>query len=188
MNVLRKIRLKFWNILAHYRHRYSLNYAHVLGVKISDNVRFTGCPDFGTEPWLIEIGDNCLITQNVRFMTHDGSVNIVRRLDEKYKDIVKFGRIVVADNVFIGANTIIMPNVHIGSYAIIAACSCVTKSVPDGEVWGGIPAKKIATLEEYADKLLDISQYYLKNDALLTKSKQEISTIVSDVYWRYNHR
>lgn len=142
VSIFRRIRLKYLRILASYRHRHSLKYAKVLGVKIADNVRFTGLPDFGTEPWLIKIGENCLITQNVRFITHDGSVNIIRRLDDKYKDIMKFGKIVIDDNVFIGANTIIMPSVHIGSHAIIATCSCVTHDVPAGEVWGGYQQKR----------------------------------------------
>ena len=140
-----------------------------MGVKVADDVRFTGLPDFSTEPWLIEIGSKCLITQNVRFMTHDGSVSIVRRLGDKYKDIMKFGKIVVEDNVFIGANTVIMPSVHIGAFSIIAAGSYVTKDVPSGEVWGGMPAKKICTLQEYADKLYSISLDYLPNVETLLK-------------------
>lgn len=138
MSILKRLRLKFWRTMAHKRHRYTLKYAKLLGVKIGNNNRFTGVPDFCTEPWLIEIGNECLITQNVRFHTHDGSVNMVRRLGEKYKDIMKFGRISVGDHVFIGANVQIMPSVRIGSRAIVAAGSCVTKDIPAGEVWGGV--------------------------------------------------
>ena len=187
MNVLKRAQLKFWRILAQRKHRYTLKYATLLGVKIGDSDRFTGVPDFSTEPWLIEIGNNCLITQNVRFMTHDGSVNIVRRLDDKYKDILKFGKIIVGDNVFIGANSTIMPNVKIGSNSIIAACSCVTKDIPDGEVWGGVPAKKICTVQQYADKLLEIGSAYLDNDRLRSMSKKECSTLVADAYWADRH-
>lgn len=136
---------------------------------------------------MIEIGSNCLITQNIRFMTHDGSVNMVHRLGEKYKNILKFGRIVVEDNVFIGANTVIMPNVRIGSYAVIAACSCVTKDVPAGEVWGGVPAKKICTLQEYGDKLYTISLSYTSNEALPTMGKKDCSVAVAEAYWHHNH-
>lgn len=186
MGVCRRVRLKFLRMLACRRHRYTLKYAKVLGVKVADNVRFTGVPDFGTEPWLIEIGENCLITQNVRFLNHDGSVNMVRRLDEKYKDVLKFGKIVVGSNVFIGANSIIMPNVSVGSNAIVAACSCVTKDIPSGEVWGGVPAKKIGTVADYADKLLEIRSEY-PSEHTTNMSKKELSTLVAEVYWSKKH-
>ncbi len=186
MGVCRRVRLKFLRMLACRKHRYTLKYAKVLGVKVADNVRFTGVPDFGTEPWLIEIGENCLITQNVRFLNHDGSVNMVRRLDEKYKDVLKFGKIVVGSNVFIGANSIIMPNVSVGSNAIIAACSCVTKDIPSGEVWGGVPAKKIGTIEDYAEKLLAIRSEY-PSEHTTNMSKKELSTLVAEVYWSKKH-
>ena len=187
MNILKRIQLKFWRTLAQHKHRYTLKYAKLSGVKIADSARFTGLPDFSTEPWLVEIGPHCLITQNVRFMTHDGAVSVVRRLDDKYKDIMKFGKIIVEDNVFIGANTIIMPSVRIGSHAIIAACSCVTKDVPAGEVWGGVPAKKICTVKEYSEKLFEISSGYLDNEELKTMSKKQCSTLVAEVYWSKKH-
>lgn len=186
MNIFRKIRLKFWRTMASIRHRHTTKYAKLLGVKVAENVKFTGLPDFDTEPWLIEIGARCLITQNVRFMTHDGSVSIVRRLEPQYKDIMKFGKIIIENDVFIGANTVIMPSVRVGSYAIVAACSCVTKDIPSGEVWGGVPAKKIGTVADYADKLLEIRSEY-PSEHTTNMSKKELSTLVAEVYWSKKH-
>jgi acetyltransferase-like isoleucine patch superfamily enzyme len=117
--LFRRIRLKFWRTLAGMRHRYTWKYAKILGVNIADTVRFTGVPDFSTEPWLVTIGKRCLITQNVRFMTHDGSVHVVRSMGGKYKDIMKFGKIIVEDGVFIGANSTIMPSVRIGAAVLL---------------------------------------------------------------------
>lgn len=51
--------------------------------------------------------------------------------------------IVIEDDVFIGAHSIILKGVNIGQGAIIAAGSVVTKSIPAYETWGGNPAKKI---------------------------------------------
>lgn len=185
MKIIKRLRVKFWRSMANRKHRYTIKYAKLLGVKIADGVRFTGVPDFSTEPWLIEIGENCLITQNVRFMTHDGSVNVVRRLGEEYKNLLKFGKIVVEDNVFIGANSVIMPNVKIGSFSIIASGSYVTKDVPKEEVWGGVPAKKICTTREYADKLKEIGSNYLPEiESLLKKGKKECSLKVAEIYWK----
>ena len=125
MKLFNRVRLKFWRTMANFKHRYTKKYAKILGVNLADTARFTGVPEFGTEPWLISIGEKTLITQNVRFMTHDGAVSVVRNMGGKYKDIMKFGKIIVGDNVFIGANSMIMPSVSIGSNSIVAACSCL---------------------------------------------------------------
>lgn len=55
-----------------------------------------------------------------------------------------FGKVEIGDYVFIGPRAIILPGVKIGKGAIIAAGAVVTKDIPDFEVWGGIPAKKIS--------------------------------------------
>lgn len=51
--------------------------------------------------------------------------------------------IIIGNDVFIGAMSLITKGVKIGDRAIIACGSVVTKVVPAGEVWGGNPAKKI---------------------------------------------
>lgn len=64
--------------------------------------------EFGSEPYLIRIGNNCRITNGVRFVTHDGGLWVLKNqglLSSKYG---KFGPIIVKDNVHIGWNAIIM--------------------------------------------------------------------------------
>jgi len=51
--------------------------------------------------------------------------------------------VVIDDGSFIGAHSIILKGVTIGKESIIGAGSVVTKNVPDGEIWGGNPAKLI---------------------------------------------
>ena len=51
--------------------------------------------------------------------------------------------VVLCDNVFIGAHSIILKGVTIGENSIVAAGSVVTKSIPANPIWGGNPAKKI---------------------------------------------
>ena len=58
----------------------------------------------------------------------------------------------IKDNVYIGANATINYGVTIGNNCIIAAGAMVTKNVPDGEVWGGVPAKKIGLYEDVKRK------------------------------------
>ncbi len=55
-----------------------------------------------------------------------------------------FGPVTIKDYVFIGPRAIILPGVTIGKAAVVAASAVVTKNIPDGEIWGGVPAKKIS--------------------------------------------
>ena len=52
--------------------------------------------------------------------------------------------VVIGDYVFIGPRAVILPGVHIGDGAVIAAGAVVSKDVSNGEIVGGVPAKKIA--------------------------------------------
>ena len=128
------------------------SYAKSVGVILKGKVYFHTTPInmFGSEPWMITLGDNVHITSEVRFITHDGGVLPLRR---EIPDLEITEPIVVGNNVFIGVRSIIMPGVHIGDRCIIAAGSVVTKDVPPNQVWGGVPAKFIKTTDDYLEKL-----------------------------------
>lgn len=66
-----------------------------------------------------------------------------------------FSQVIIKDYVFIGPRAIILPGVTIGRGAVVAAGAVVTKDIPDFEVWGGVPAKKIS------DRQLKNPQYTL---------------------------
>lgn len=123
------------------------------GLKVGKNVRFVEVPEFGTEPFLIEIGDETTFSNNVRFVNHDGGQNALHFF-EKYKDVRTFGRIKIGRQCLIGADTIIMPGVEMQDNCILGAGSILTSSMPKGSVFAGVPAKFICTIEEYGDKLL----------------------------------
>ncbi len=55
-----------------------------------------------------------------------------------------FGPVTIGDYVFIGPRVIILPGITIGDGAVVAAGAVVTKNIPDFEIWGGVPAKKIS--------------------------------------------
>lgn len=55
--------------------------------------------------------------------------------------LTKNGKIVIGNDVWIGAKTVILPSVRIGNGAIIAAGAVVTKDVPDYAIVAGVPAK-----------------------------------------------
>ncbi|WP_285009804.1 acyltransferase [Pedobacter faecalis] len=145
-------------------------YTKYLGVRIGDNVRFTGSPDFGSEPYLISIGSNVTITQNVTFHTHDGGLSVLRK---KYPRINKYGRITIGDNVFIGSGVMIMPNVDIGDNVIIAAGSIVTKSVSSDSVVGGVPAKLLKTIQQYERDVISRNDHIIMPEGLEGKAKEK---------------
>lgn len=113
-----------------------IRYARKIGVSVGEECRFVSCPIFGSEPWLITIGNHVEITSDVKFITHDGSTWVFRG-QEPFTKVIRFGKIAIGDNSFIGTRSTIMPGVHIGRNCIVGAGSLVTKSIPDGEVWGG---------------------------------------------------
>ena len=141
----------------------NIDFYKSLGVKIGKNTRFIisphadDHPNFGSEPFLIEIGEDCLISFGVTFLTHDGSMCLYRKISSDKKTIGRFGKIKIGNNVFIGCHSIIMPNVSIGNNVVVGAGSVVTRNIPDGEVWAGNPAKFIKSTEEYIQKCLDLS-------------------------------
>ena len=84
------------------------------------------------------------------------------RDQEKYKDIIKYGRISVGEHTFIGTRSIIMPGVTIGRRCVIGAGSVVTNDIPDNSVAVGVPAKVIMTTEEYAERCLNRQKPYCR--------------------------
>ena len=104
---------------------------------------------FGSEPYLITIGDNVRITMGVRFFTHDGGTWVLRHMYPELSDVDIFGKIEIGNNVHIGAYSMIMPNVKIGNNCIIGCGTIVTKNVPDNSVVVGVPGRVIKTIGQY---------------------------------------
>jgi acetyltransferase-like isoleucine patch superfamily enzyme len=128
-----------------------IKYYKKKGVTIGKKCRFSGNPDFGTEPYLVSIGDNCLISCNVVFMTHDGALSVLRNLNV-VDNVDKIKPIAIGNNVFIGMNSSILPGVSICDNVIVGFGSLVTKSIVDSGVYAGVPAKYICSLEDYYEK------------------------------------
>lgn len=102
-------------------------------------------------PKLISFGNNVWIASDVLFVPHD----VIHRMlnnklggDEFQENL---GCIDIKDNVFIGSNSTILPNVTIGPDTIVAAGSLVNKSIRVG-VYAGVPVKYICSLEEFIEK------------------------------------
>lgn len=111
-------------------------------------------------------------------MNHDGGASVAKRLNpEKYGDILKFGRITIGDNCFIGTGSIIVPGVTIGSNTFIGAGSVVTKDIPANSVAAGVPARVVKGIVEYAQKRLIITPQYDKAAYKKDKKKTVIEML-----------
>ncbi|MCC6126719.1 MAG: acyltransferase [Pirellulales bacterium] len=129
-----------------------LGYARKIGVRMGENVHFYGMPAgmFGTEPWLITIGNNVHITAGCAFVTHDGGTLILR---QEVPDLEWTAPIAIGNDVYLGVRTLILPGVTIGNRCIIGAGSVVTKSIPDNSVAAGVPARVIKSTDEYLESM-----------------------------------
>lgn len=144
-------------------------YADYLGVKIGNHVKITGSVLFGSEPYLIEIGNDVTLTNGVVFLTHDGGVGLFRK---EYSGINVFGKIIIGNNVFIGSNTIILPGVSIGNNVVIGAGSVITKNIPSDVVAAGDPARIIRSIDEYKERCKSKAVFIEETNP--EKRKQEI--------------
>lgn len=119
------------------------------GLKVGINLQMEkGCNIDANFPWMIDIGDNVTMSSWVYLVCHDGAA-------QKHVGYSKIGKIKIGDNVFIGARSIVMPNVSIGDNCVIGANSVVTRSIPAGKVAVGSPAIVVMDIEKYTDKLRD---------------------------------
>lgn len=148
-----------------------IEYSRKIGVKIGENCKLNGVPNWGSEPYLIELGNRTEISFEVAFVTHDGATWVFRNQD-KYKGVIKFGKIKIGNNSFVGARSTILPGVEIGDFCIVAAGSVVSKDIPSGEVWGGVPAHYIMKTEQYAQKCLRESPQYDEEELYLNKKNE----------------
>ncbi len=148
--IIQKIKLK----IAHQSPKKYEAYLRSKGAVIGQRCTIHPGAGFGSEPYLIEIGDHVKITGSAHFLTHDGGVEVLMDLGYCQRPD-KFGRIRVGNNVFVGANAIVLPGVTIGSNVIIGAGAVVSRDVPDNVVTAGVPARVICTIDEFYQKNRD---------------------------------
>lgn len=119
--------------------KYDGPYSEGKSIFIGNNVFIGANCEFNIKK-KITVGNNTLIASGCKFIDHDhGKV--------KYELMrIQYGpeaEITIEEDVWIGVNAIVLKGVTIGKGAVIAAGAIVNKNVPNYQIWGGIPAKKI---------------------------------------------
>lgn len=123
---------------------------------------------------LIDIGNNVVIGSNVSFLTHDGYHAVCNRAypDEHIEE--KAGCIKIGNDCFVGANSSIMYDVQIGNDVVVAAGAVVTKDIPSGEVWGGVPAKCIGKTEDLRKRYKCNPSINIQRESIEEKSVEQM--------------
>jgi maltose O-acetyltransferase len=115
------------------------------GLRLGHNVFVAGGthldPDFC---WLIEIGDDTVISLGVMVLAHDASTR-------RHVGYTRVARVRIGSRVFIGAHAIVLPGVTVGDDAVVGAGSVVRHDVAPGTVVAGNPAHRISDTEDYAE-------------------------------------
>src|SRR3989338_9183754 len=109
------------------------SFYRLFGVKIGKNVSIAHYTtlDF-IFPELITIQDNVIIGSNCEVSVHDFMPYWFT-----------LGRVIIKEGAFIGGHTVIAPGVTIEKKSLIALKSFVKSNIPEGETWGGTPARMI---------------------------------------------
>jgi maltose O-acetyltransferase len=121
------------------------------GMKVGKNVLIAENVFFDNNyPYLINIGNDCVITEGTKILTHDATLSTYLGGYERV------GKVDIKDNCIIGLNSIILPGVTIGPNVIIAAGSVVNKDIPPNSCVSGVPAR-------FYDKFENVIEKYKKN-------------------------
>ena len=153
------LKMKLLSKLKYLYFKYRLWELRRAGLAIPRDCRLMDIPNFGSEPYLITIGNHVGISSQVLFITHDGGTYTFRD-QERYRKVIKYGRIQILDNCVIGQRAIILPGVTIGPNSVVAAGAVVTKSVPPNVLAAGNPAKPVLSIQQYAEWSLGTTPVY----------------------------
>ena len=111
----------------------------------------------------LRIGDKCHIGENVLLdlsgdlvlgnrVTISMGSSIITHLDVGWSQLIqtferRMGQVRIEDDCYLGANVLVLPNVHIGELCFIGAGAVVTKDIPERSLAVGVPARVIRRLE-----------------------------------------
>ena len=139
--------------------RYKLKRLRNQGLQLGNNCLINGFPKFGSEPYLISIGNHVTVASKVTFITHDGGAKIFRHCPE-FKNVIKYGRITIHDDCGIGYGAIILPGVSIGPNSLVGAGAVVVRDVPPNTLVGGNFARFMMSTDDYIKTCIETNPDY----------------------------
>lgn len=140
-------------------------YLKKIGVNLTGTPRYI-CPsaDFDGKGYsMTYIGDNVVISKNVLLLNHDYSITCgLRSIGEEIGESEAYWlrEIRIGNNVFIGANTSVLPGTEIGDNCIIGTSSVVKGKIPANSIVVGNPGRVVADIREWAEKKKSINDYH----------------------------
>ncbi len=148
INILRIIYCRLYSFIN------PIGYCKYLGATIGEKCVLKANM-LGSEPWLITIGDHVLLAEGVKILTHDGAGFCLNYGNKEPLRMDMWGTVKIGNNVYVGINAIIMPNVEITNNVIIGAGAIVTKSITEDGVYVGIPARRIKSFDEWKENVMN---------------------------------
>lgn len=110
-------------------------------IRLAERVYVGPYAFLGTHNHQLQIGEDTMIGAHCYLITenHGRKQAGIPYRQQNYEGAdVTIGR-----NVWLGCHVTVLPGVTIGDNAIVGAGAVVTKNIPAGETWAGVPAKKI---------------------------------------------
>jgi len=133
-------------------------------------------------PSLIKLGKNFVSAPGSKIVSHDSGLILSHGL-------LRFGRVEIGDNVFLGTNSVILAGTFVGDNCIIGAGAVVKGVFEANSVIAGNPAKRIMSVEELLEKTRAGTDYIEIPDYLMAKlnagkltfeERREIEFIVNE--------
>ena len=116
------------------------SFASGFKVVLGHNVQFGDYCNVATD---LIVGDNVLLAGRVCFVgKNDHQFNVPCKTIWS-SERLQSGATIVGDDVWIGHGATVVGPVQIGRGSVVAAGAVVTKDIPECEIWGGVPAKKL---------------------------------------------
>jgi maltose O-acetyltransferase len=112
--------------------------------EVSPHIRIGSRSELGTRCMIqsgVVIGDDVIMGPDVKIFSRN------HRFDDPSQPVASQGKqqrpVVIGNDVWIGANVVILPGLRVGDHAILAAGAIVTRDVPEWAIVGGNPARVI---------------------------------------------
>ena len=130
-------------------------------------------------PKMIKLHDNVCVHKTAKIVTHD-MINAFLMRTQPGVDFgarERLGCVELMDNVYLGMNTVVMPDVRINKNCIISAGSVVSSDIPENSIASGNPAKPVGRFDIYM-----AFRRMSKNQAITFKN-QELPDDVAEEQW-----